>query len=75
MLYELRDNWAERSYMVRGADLRSKLYEILPQCDCDTEDAINFIADFYEGKHNYRSLTIKHENDLLVAIYATGASC
>lgn len=75
MLYEIRDNWAERSYMVRGADIRAKLNDMMPQCDEKTAESIDFIADYYEGKHSFRLLTIERENTLDIAIFNTGERC
>lgn len=73
MIYEIKDRWTGKTIICRGADIRSKLDEMMPQCDSKTAESIDFIADFYEGKHNYRTLTIERENILDIAIYNTGS--
>lgn len=73
MTYEITDNWTGHTIICRGADIRRKLNDMIPQSDIKTAESIDFIADFYEGKHNYRILTIERENFLDIAIYNTGS--
>lgn len=72
MIYEIRNNWTGHTCTVRGEDIRAKLNDMMPQCDEKTAESIDFIADFYECKHQYSLLTIERENALDIAIICTG---
>ena len=75
MVYAVSDMAARKTYMVATDDIRPWLHEWAGQATDKFYSYIDFVADFYTGKHNYREQTIDAEEYLGICIICTGRNC
>ena len=73
-IYEVSDMEARKTYKVRGVDLRTFLHAWAGQCTKKFRETVDFVADFYEGKHEYRWQTMDAEDYLGIQILCTGTT-
>lgn len=72
MTYEIRDYETGQRVKCKTSEIRSTLFDMFPQRDNVDTANINFIADYYEGKHSYLLTTCDVMNSFNIVIFNTG---